>query len=218
MKIEQILVMIFFGILLWVGIGTLFGNSLIHPFPEGYSASDSFQHQTRIESIKQMGNYRFEAPYIVKGFSDVTGFYMPVLYHLGIMFSTVSGVPTHDILILMSFLASAVSALLIFFLIHKHNKKIAWLALPLGILLYHNTLRVAYTWGHWPAILGQLFLIGGVVALDRIDMKGMWIIFGILFGGAIMSHTAQAIFLFLIVAFYVVILGIIKLLKKKTIN
>ena len=81
MNLEKPYLLIFFGVMLFLGISNLWDHRIQHEFPYGYLASDTFQQQTRAEGIKDAGNYRFEPFYIVKGYKDVVGYYPPVIHH-----------------------------------------------------------------------------------------------------------------------------------------
>ena len=95
-NLEKIFLIVFFTVFLFISVANLWDHKLNHDFPFAYLASDTFQHQVRAESIKQIGNYRYEAPYIVTGYTDNVGFYQPNIYHLGVIFSYLSGLETYD--------------------------------------------------------------------------------------------------------------------------
>ena len=96
LDLEKIFLISFFGLFLLLGTGFLFGHSLSHEYPYGYLASDAFQHQTRAQSIKDAGNYRNEASYIIMGVQNAVGYYPPVLYHLSVILSHLSGLEVYD--------------------------------------------------------------------------------------------------------------------------
>src|SRR3989344_3293404 len=127
---ELIVLVIVVCLALFVSIGAVWDSKIAHDFPFGYSASDAFQHQIRAESIKDMGNYQKEAAYIAKGFDDVVGFYPPLIYHLAISLSAVSGLQTYDIIFFIVFAAAVLSIVMMYFIIRKFNKSVALLSLP----------------------------------------------------------------------------------------
>ena len=88
--IETVLIVAFFTAMLYLGPGTASEHRITHEFPTGYSASDSYQHQVRTEAIRQAGQYKYEAPYMVVGLTDVIGFYPPVLYNVAVLLADVS--------------------------------------------------------------------------------------------------------------------------------
>ena len=61
LDLEKIILLVFFAVIIYLGPGVLFDHSISHDFPFAYGASDAFQHQTRAEAIKDIGN-RFDAP------------------------------------------------------------------------------------------------------------------------------------------------------------
>src|SRR3989338_1153682 len=83
--IEVMVILAFFTAILFLGPASASEHRLKHDYPVGYAASDSYQHQSRAEAIKEMGQYRNEAPHMMAGLTDVVGFYPPVLYHVAVL-------------------------------------------------------------------------------------------------------------------------------------
>ena len=134
-------VVLFITLFLYLGMGNLLDHRIAHEFPYAHLASDAFQHQNRAESIKQMGNYRYEAPYVAAGFKDSVIFYMPAMYHMSVLLSHMSGLETHDTNYFLVFLAFTLSILLVYFLIRRFNSKVALLSLPLAFVIFTPRLR-----------------------------------------------------------------------------
>ena len=59
--LEIMLIFAFTGIMLWTGLADSGGHRITHEYPYSYLASDTFQHQTRAQWIKEAGNYNYEA-------------------------------------------------------------------------------------------------------------------------------------------------------------
>src|SRR3989344_8013828 len=119
--IELVVLLFFSGALLWVGIGDIWGHRINHEFPYAYLATDTFQHQTRAQWIKDAGNYRYDAPYYSSGLTDVVGFYPPVLNHLAVILSHLTGFEVYDVIILLPVLAAITATLLLYFLVRQIN-------------------------------------------------------------------------------------------------
>jgi len=194
MNLEKPYLVIIFGLLLFLGISNLFDHKLKHDFPYAYGASDAFQQQTRVEGIKDAGNYRLEPFYIVKGYKDVIGYYPPVIHHLGILLYFASGIPVYDTIYFMVFFNAILAALVMYILIRKYSKHIAMLSLPLSILIFSNKTYVGFLWGHWASITGQLFLICIFWALSRIEIKKIEVLLGLFIGALALSHTSELIY------------------------
>ena len=202
MNLEKPYLVIIFGLLLFLGISNLFGHKLKHDFPYAYGASDTFQQQTRVEGIKDAGNYRYEPFYIVKGFKDVVGYYPPVIHHLGIMLHYSSGVPVYDTVYFMVFFNAILAAFVMYIIINSYNKQIALLSLPLSILIFSSKPYIGFLWGHWASITAQLFLICVFWAVRRIEMQKMGILLGIILGALGLSHTSELLYGAVFVAIY----------------
>ena len=194
LDLEKIFLMVFFGLFLYLGSGFLFDNQLSHDYPYAYSASDAFQHQTRAESIKDAGNYRNEASYIVFGLKSAIGYYPPVLYDLSVILSHLTGLEVYDTIYFLVFFFAAIGALLMYFIIKQFNKNVAIISLPVSVLVFTNGLYTGFTWGHWPAILSQVFLVCVFWYTSRIELKKSYLFLGIFLAASFMTHTSEALF------------------------
>jgi hypothetical protein len=202
-EIDKIYLILVFSTILFIGYSNLVDNRINHDFPYGYLASDAFQHQTRAQGVKDAGNYRNEANYIVFGIDDVIGYYPPIIYQLSALLSHASKLEVYDTIQLVVFLTMALSVIVVYLIIRKFNKNVAILSLPLSVLLFYNGLYTGSTWGHWPSILSQFFLISFFWYIANIDLKNSFIFFGIFLSAIIMTHTSEAIYAFL---FFVIFL------------
>jgi len=205
---EKIYLIVIFFFLLWAGIANLWDYQISHDFPFSYMASDTFQHQVRADSIKQMGNYRYEAPYIAAGYEDTIGFYPPVMYHLDVIMSYLSGLEIYDISYLLVFVVLGFSVLIFYFIMRRLNKHIAMIALPLSLLLFSKGPGIGpyalITWGSWPLIFGQFFLICFFWFSVNFSLKRSWIFLGIFLSAIALQHQPELIFA---VSFLVVLFG-----------
>src|SRR3989338_8547455 len=191
---EQILVALFFCVLLYLGPGSYLNHELSHDFPYGYGASDAFQHQVRAEAIKDAGNFRYEAAYISSSLEGVVGRYPPVLYHLGVLLSSAAGIQVYDGIYFLILFFSVLGIAGFYCLLREYNKTIALLALPLTILIFSFPASIGLYWGHWPSILGQVFLMGFVWAVSKSSLKGSWALIAMALSSVMLAHTSEAIF------------------------
>ncbi len=193
--LEELLIVLACTALLWVGIGDIWGHNINHPFPYSYLATDPFQHQTRAQWIKDTGHYRFEAPYYSGGLTDVVGFYPPVLNHLSVIMSYLSGNEVHDAILLLPFLFAITGMLLLYTLARNIHKAYAVLCIPfVSYIFYTKETLVAFFWGHWPALSGDLFLFFTTAAILNNHKKHWWPVIALLLIGTVMTHTAGFIF------------------------
>jgi hypothetical protein len=194
MNTESIVVGLFLLVLIFVGPGEYLDHSINHDFPYGYGASDSFQHQIRAESIKDMGNFRYEATYIAKGFEGVVGRYPPVLYHLAVSLSIAAGIEVYDAIYFMLFFFGSLAVVLMYLIIREYHKMVALLSLPLGMLIFSFPPSLGFYWGHWPSLLSQVFLVLLFWGVLRSDLEGAYVLIAAAFGAIVMTHTSEAIF------------------------
>ncbi|MBI4148598.1 hypothetical protein HY490_04875 [Candidatus Woesearchaeota archaeon] len=181
--------------LLWVSLGDMWGHRIHHEFPYSYLATDPFQHQTRAQWIKDAGNYRFEAPYYSSGLSDVVGFYPPVLNHLAVVLSHLSGQEVHDVIMLIPVLAAVATVLFMFVLLKQVSRSLAMLSLPFSAYIFYiKESAVAFFWGHWPAVVGDMFLVFTCAAITQLHRPRWWILVSLLLVGTVYAHTASFVF------------------------
>jgi len=194
LDLEKIFLAVFFGLFLLLGNGFLFEHKLSHDYPYAYLASDAFQHQTRAQSIKDAGNYKNEASYIVMGVENAIGYYPPVIYHLSVILSHLTGLEAYDTIYLIVFLFAGLASLLMYVIIRQFNKNVAVISLPISLLVFSNGLYTGFTWGHWPTILSQFFLVCVFWCASRIDLEKSYIFLGIFLAANVMTHTSEALF------------------------
>ena len=194
LDLEKIFLISFFGLFLLLGTGFLFGHSLSHEYPYGYLASDAFQHQTRAQSIKDAGNYRNEASYIIMGVQNAVGYYPPVLYHLSVILSHLSGLEVYDTIYFLVFFFAAAAALVMYLVIKQFNKNVALISLPVSFLVFYGGLYTGFTFGHWPTIVSQFFLLCVFWYSSRSDLDKSYIFLGIFTAATFMTHTSETIY------------------------
>ena len=193
LRADEIVIAVFVFLFLFYGLGNLWGHQLAHPFPYSYQASDTFQHQVRAESIKVMGSYRMEAPWIVAGYTDNVGFYPPILYHLGVALSYGSGLETYDSTYLIVFLFALLASLAVYVIAKRYTAH-AVLVLPFCLLLFSIASLVGFTWGSWPSLLSQAFLL--LFAWSILTKQRFWIS-AIALSAIALTHTSELIFVVL---------------------
>lgn len=215
LNLENAILAIFFGFLLFISIGALWNHSLKHDFPYGYFASDAFQHQIRGEAIKDAGNFRHEAPYISLGFENIVGRYPPLLYHLAAIFSYAAGLEIYDAVYFIVFFFAIMAILAMHFIIKNFNRNVALISLPLSMLIFSHPNSIGFLWGHWPSVLAQSFLIPFFWFFARLDLERSYVFAGIIFSAVILAHTSEGIFGFMFVIIYFAVKLISKAFSKK---
>ena len=216
--IEKIILAIFFLVILFLGPGVLFDHKIKHDFPFAYGASDAFQHQIRAEAIKDMGNFRYEASYISKGFEGTVGVYPPALYHLAAILSYAAGIEVYDAIYFIVTFFAIIAALIVYFIIKNFNKTVALLSLPLSMLIFSFPASIGFLWGHWPSLLSQSFLVLFFWSIMRIDMKHGYILTALSLSATALTHTSETIFAFIFLALFFATKLIVKKINKNDIK
>ena len=194
LDLKDIILITFFAVLLFIGPATVFDYRVSHEFPYGYFASDAFQHQIRAESIKDAGNFRYEASYISQGFKGTIGRYPPVLYHIAVIFSYTSRLEVYDAIYFIVLFFSLLSVISIYILVGDFNKNVAIISLPISIIAFTMPASIGFSWGHWPSLLAQSFLILLAWTVSKIDLKKSYLLIGIALTSIILTHTSEAVF------------------------
>lgn len=193
--IEIAILAAFFTAILFLGVGTASGHTINHDYPVGYGASDAYQHQTRAEAIKQMGQYRAEAPYMMAGLKDVLGFYPPVTYHVTVLLSDISGLASYDSLMLIIGLAIALAALVAYHIAKSLGRHVGMLALPLTLFAATGKPFLGMvTFGQMPFAFSSLFLVTTAWALTKLELPRGYILVAMPLAGSIMTHTSETLF------------------------
>ncbi len=202
-RFEHIFILIIFSALLWAGLANLWDYRLSHEYPYSYLAGDSFQHWVRADGIKEAKNYRYRVDYQSYGYKDIVGDYPPALFHLAIIFSSLSGLETYDAILLLIFLSSILAAFVMYLIIRDFNKNIAIISLPFSVLMFFGASYTAFTWGHWPSLFSQLFLICLVWCFIDITLKKLYILMAVFLSASVMAHTSEAIIGLIFIALYI---------------
>ncbi len=214
--IETALIVAFFTAILFLGPATAADHRLRHELPTGYGASDAYQHQTRAQAIYDMGQYRKEAPYMMKGFKDVIGFYPPVLPHATVLLARTSGLPVYDSLQLIVGLALALGALMVYYFVRTMSKMVALLSLPLTFFITTGAPFLgAVTFGQMPFALSSTFLITTAWAISRISLPKSWLLIAAALAGTIMTHTSEMLFFSIFIAAFFGILTAVRVVTEK---
>lgn len=200
-KLEVIILTISFLLLFFLS-AKLLDHKLVHGYPYGYLASDAFWDLTEIEYLKDAGNYKYEPPWKCGGFKDCFGFTIPAWYHVASKFSIISGLDEYAMAPFLPLLFSVIASLVVFLIINKINKKLAFFSIPLFFFLYVKNFKVLYLWGYWDVILANLFLLCAALCLLNLEKKRIEYALGIFIAGAFMTHLVEFVYLSGFIAIY----------------
>jgi len=208
--------LIIVGVFLWLGLGAVWNHEIEHSKPWGYFAGDAFQHQIRATSIQDNGNYHFEPEYMTFGYKDVRGNYPPLLNHIAVQLSNLTGLKVFDTILFSVFFLASLAIIAMYFIIKHFDSRVAILAMPLSIfLLTARGSWIGFFFGHWPAVVGNVFLVLTIWALLRIENKNGWILLGIALAGTALGHTSEAIFAVLLIMAVVIFQFVKKQMSKE---
>ncbi|MEK6854492.1 MAG: hypothetical protein AABX60_04090 [Nanoarchaeota archaeon] len=214
---ETAIIVAFFAAILFLGPASASEHKIKHDYPVGYGASDSYQHQSRAEAIKNLAQYRNEASYMMSGLK-VVGFYPPLLYHDTVLLSHLSGLETYDALFLIVGMVLALAAAVIYYLTKSLGKPAAMLGLPLTLFITTGKPFLGLvTFGQMPVALSSLFLAATALAITKLDLPKSYFLVAMAFSGTIMAHTSESLFLAIMMAviFGSLIIGKVVLAKDR---
>lgn len=184
------------ALLLWLGPGRIWGHRIDHGYPYAFNAADAFQHQSRTEGILRIGDYRYEPMEHLQGeYPEFPGYYPPIPSQLGALWASFPGLESFHTMPGLVFISTILSAALMYVLVRRFNAVIAILSLPLyGYLFLSQITFTYYTWGHWPALFGQVFLVLLAWAVSRMETRGWEIVLALALIGSFMAYTAWTVF------------------------
>ncbi|NOZ80755.1 MAG: hypothetical protein GXP63_03715 [DPANN group archaeon] len=195
--VEGVVLLLFFGTLLYLGAAPLLQQRIVHEFPHGYYASDAFWQIVYTTQVYDTGNDALRPFYDSLGYQDVLGVLPPATYELGAGFAHLVGIAPYDALILLITLLFSFSALIMFLIIRRFNRNVALLSLPFMTMLFAAPNYTAITWGKHLVITGGFFLLTffwSLLAMDMQPKKQGWTIIGIFLAAILMSHPPEFIF------------------------
>lgn len=202
---EYIFLLIVIGLLLWVGLGTIYEHKISHDYPHGFMATDSFLKLSRAKQLDASGNHECMPSYLNRGYTDVIETYPPGVSYLTVSLSKVAGIELYDSIFLLSIIYAILAALVMYIIIKDFNKKVAILSAGLLGFLFQTKFITGHIFGWSPLILGSLFLIVVFWILLRFDLKKSWILLGLFMAGAFLAHPPEAM---IAAAFMLIYLGI----------
>ncbi|MBW2989448.1 hypothetical protein KY358_03960, partial [Candidatus Woesearchaeota archaeon] len=187
------------------GLSNMWGRSLSHEKPYAYLASDAFLHFSVSEYSLAEGRFKYAPPYDVGGHKMALESHPPFLHSMTIMIAKASGLKTHDAIYLTTLIVILAGILALYAINRSYNKDIAILALPLGLFIFSKLFNMMLLWGIWHFPAGVGIMMGAAYFIPRINEKGVFIFFGIIYGALVITHIPEAIFLGGFIAFYLII-------------
>ncbi|MFH1399645.1 MAG: hypothetical protein ABIG95_06050 [Candidatus Woesearchaeota archaeon] len=158
-QLEALFLGIVFILFLWLSVGPMFDNRIIHPFPVGYLAQDSFFHEALSEYVYKEGSYTKTPEFLTEGIENIVAHQPPMLYYLVASVAYLTRVPVHDTLVLLTALTTILCCMVVYFLIKSINKHIALLALPLMVFMFSFPFNAALFWGQYLFVFGMFFML-----------------------------------------------------------
>lgn len=195
--LEVCILFVFSAIFLFLGTGSLLNHQIVHDSPYGYLASDAFQHQSRTEGIKYMGNYLYEPEYAAASFKDAVGFYPPVFHHIAAIASYAFDIESYDSVYLTITLLTLLGALTLYLIIKSYNKPVTLLSLPFLLFMFAKSPHIGFTFGYWPALAAHSIIIMIIWGMIRIrDTVAKYLFVAISLSLLALTHTSEFIFFF----------------------
>jgi hypothetical protein len=200
--LEAIVLLCFFFVALYIGIGNVFDSSLQHGEPYGYMASDAIWHELYSEVIKESGAFRYYPDYMAAGFDNVVANNEPLLSHVAVEFSYATGLNLYDAEMLLVFIIAIVSAFVFFLIIRKIDSTLAILSIPLSLLLFQDKNLTVYTWGIWTYLISTMFLISLAWAFASLDLKKSYLLLGLFIAGTIVGYFSNFLYALVFIGAY----------------
>lgn len=190
-NLENIFLIIFVGIFLWMSIGPIFQYKLIHSRPTGFGASDSYAWFAYAQSIYELGSFKYTPPFMNLNIEGLTSPEPPLFLQFTAFLAYALRIPVYDSQILFGSLLIILTILMFFILIKEYNPFLAYLSLPLCTFSFTFPFVSGLIFGVLPAIFGFLFLFACLFMLFHMDLKYASIAMGIFISSMVMGHTVR---------------------------
>ncbi|MBU1632515.1 MAG: hypothetical protein ABH824_01040 [Nanoarchaeota archaeon] len=210
---ENVILFIFFTVMLFYGAAQINDYKIDIDYPQGFRATDAFQHPGYASHVMDAGNYRYNPAYASSGYDNTAQHYPPLLIYLIAMFSFLVDMDPYNISFLLVVLLASFSALVMYIIIKNFNKSVALLSLPLMPILFYGGFFIGFTWGQWGLVIGSFFLISLFWAFTKIKLKHSFIFLGLFLSGTALSHFTEFVIGIGFIFFYFIIKTINRKLK-----
>lgn len=208
-NIDWILIIVFTICFILIGPASILNKKISHSYPYNILASDAGGELAFLRGLKEVGGYRYLAPHLCAGFEDCIGFHPYVYTHLTAIFSFTSGLDAHNIHILFASVFLLISSILMFLIIRKWNKQIAYLSLPLMLFVFRPQFRIGLMWGWYDVFVASSFILISIYFLMDKNLEKKWMVLSILLAASFITHVYEMFYITAIYFVYFIIKGII---------
>jgi hypothetical protein len=191
---EGIFLLVVFGILLWMGLGAYYDHELDYDYPKGFMATDSFYKYDRTLYLDETADNKHIDPSLTGGVEGLEELYPYFSFQNIVIFKDATGLRLYNSQFLLNVLYVILAGLLAYTLIKRYNKKVALLSLGIYGFLFIGTFYTGFLFGWWPQISGSFLLVSIIWAMLNFDLKGFYILLGIMVSAAFLAHPPEAMF------------------------
>lgn len=208
---ESVLLLVVFGILLHMGMGSYFEHRLDYPIPRGFMAADSFYKYDRSAYLDRTGDNKYEPPFMVGGLKGIKQTYPYLTFHNPVLLKDISGLELYNSYFFMSVFYTILGGLLGYVLVRRYNKKVALLSTGILGFLFIKNFYIGFVFGWAPLIFGSMLLVLIFWIMLNFDLKESHILLGIIMAASFLTHPSETVLGIFIAA----ILFTPKLIKEK---
>jgi len=173
--------------------------------PYAWAAGDGFFHTYMSQRVHEVGWYDktlsgLDKYYQPLGWDLIPG-HPPLLYYLVAHGTSLTGLEIYDVELYVVSLFVAGSAVAMYFIIKQYNELLAYLALPMMVLMGDRPFEAAVSWGQHPFIVGQFFMLLSVYLL----LRRKYFLLGVSLCLTILGHTTEYIYLLPLMLFFIIL-------------
>ncbi len=201
LNFEYAFLIAFTIVFLATGLG-VFGQTLSHPYPTGYFASDSFFHQSEATWLKEQGAIKYALPSMEGGRKDVYDSHPPFVFEAAGVLSYATGLEVYDTIYFLTITMLLLLALAIYVITRRFSKNAAIIALPMTLLVFTPPFSQVVNFGQWLFIAGALFMVAAFWATSRLEEKHSFILLGIFMAATAIAHQPELLFAGLFLTIY----------------
>jgi hypothetical protein len=200
--LEAILLLVFFFAFMHYGLGNLTDYRLDNRFPTNYAANDAFLYSAYSAYAVETDQVRTMPLFFTGGEKDIALF-EPVLRIVGDAgLSFFSGIGPYDSAYVMLVFFALLTALGFYILLRQYKREVAFLSLPLCLMVFSFPFSIAFYWGMWSFVSGIMFF-PALVFFIRCRKERFFIpVMIVLVAGQLFTYIRITPFIFLFIAGY----------------
>lgn len=191
LKSEPFLLILIFGMLLFLGFNGLFDHKLTHEFPQGFQANDAFYKYNRASYLIETGSFEHPELYTVDERTDLFQRDNPLAAFLTAVYSLNGNIPGYDSWQFLGIIIKIFSVFVVYLIIRKINPKVALASLGLAPFIFIKNNMISFHFGWIPITIAMTLIIFIIWSILNFELSAAWLIFGLGISAVLLTHLPE---------------------------